>query len=189
MLKHSRTIFFSTLIVLLLTSCVLTLDTNKLNERMFKKYDKNQDRTFDELEFLPILKNVYKFEKLSNRLVDKHINREEYLKSEFQLYDHNKDGHVTLAEIQMYDKKKNFRILDVDRDGYLDLNNEISVISNKVNYKSLIRNKGLFVMDGSRVISYKEYLAKIKNLFDSNGDKRVSLEEFENFSAIFCQCN
>jgi hypothetical protein len=153
---------------------------------MFKKYDKNQNHAFEQTEFLPILKNIYKFEKQRHNLLDKNIGRDDYLNSEFLAYDNNKDGHVTLVEIQFYDRKKYFTLQDGNKNGFLDLDNEITFITNRRAYKSLVRLKFAFVFDQKRVISYEDYLIKVKKGLDTNLDNRVSLEEYQNFMPIYC---
>ena len=153
---------------------------------MLKKYDKNQNHAFEQTEFLPILKNIYKFEKQMNILLDKNIGREDYLKSEFLSYDDNKDGHVTLIEIQSYDRKKYFTLKDEDKNGYLDLDKEIVFLTEKHAYTVVKRLKFAFVKDGKRVISYEEYLIKVIKGLDANHDNRVSLEEYQNFMPIYC---
>lgn len=153
---------------------------------MFKKYDKNQNHAFEEAEFQPILKNIYKFEKQRHNLIDKNIRRDDYLNSEFRSYDDNHDGHVTLAEIQSYDRKKYFTLKDENKNGYLDLDNEIAFITKRQAYKSLVKLKYAFVFEEKRLISYEEYLTKVKKGLDTNLDNRVSLEEYHNFIPIYC---
>lgn len=155
---------------------------------MFKKYDKNQNHAFEQTEFQPILKNIYRFEKQTHNLLDKNIGREDYLNSEFLAYDNNKDGHVTLVEIQSYDRKKYFTLKDENKNGFLDLDNEITFITNRRAYKSLVRLKYAFVFEEKRVISYEEYVIKVKKGLDANHDNRVSLEEYHNFNPIYCGC-
>ena len=188
LLKNLQSVIYCILFIPLLSSCLITVDINKLNDRMFKKYDKNQNHAFEQTEFLPILKNIYKFEKQRHNLIDQNIRRDDYLNSEFLSYDDNHDGHVTLAEIQSYDRKKYFTLKDEKKNGYLDLDNEITFITKRQAYKSLVRLKYAFVFEEKRVISYEEYLIKVKKGLDTNLDNRVSLEEYQNFMPIYCGC-
>jgi hypothetical protein len=188
LLKNLQSVIYCILFIPLLSSCLITVDINKLNDRMFKKYDKNQNHAFEQTEFLPILKNIYKFEKQRHNLIDQNIRRDDYLNSEFLSYDDNHDGHVTLAEIQSYDRKKYFTLKDENKNGYLDLVKEILFLTEKRVYMSWKIQKVAFVKDGKRIISYEDYLIKVKKGLDTNLDNRVSLEEYQNFMPIYCGC-
>ena len=155
-------------------------------DRWFKKFDKNQNQAFEQTEFEPVLKNIYKFEKQYHLLINKDISLSDYLKSEFTSYDDNNNGLVTLKEIQNYGNKKSFTLKDEDKNGYLDLDKEIVFLTEKRFYMSWKYQKFAFVKDGKRVISYEEYLIKVKKGLDTNLDNRVSLEEFQNFMPIYC---
>jgi hypothetical protein len=174
----------------LVSSCILTMDNNERNSYLinllFKKYDKNLNQTFEQSEFKPILKNIYKFEKQNHILIYKDVKLEEYLKSEFPAYDDNKDGHITLIEIESYDRKKQFTFRDKNKNGFLDVENEVSFLTDRSAYKSLISMKSKFVFNGKKVISYDEFLSKVNKKLNSNLDNLISFDEYQAFMPHYC---
>lgn len=192
-LKLRSRIIFSLIFMFLVSSCILTMDINERNSflinRLFRKYDKNLNQTFEQSEFMPILKNIYKFEKQNHVLINRNIKLDEYLKIEFQAYDDDKDGHITLNEIEYYDRKKQFTFRDENKNGFLDVENEVSFLTDISAYKSLISMKSKFVFNGKKVISYDEFLKKVNNRLNPNLDNLISFQEYQEFMPYYCGWN
>jgi hypothetical protein len=169
-------------------SCI-KLDYQTLVDKTFQKFDKNRNHVFEENEFRPILVKMYRLEKFSKTLENNKIKLNEYLQSEFYAYDSNKNNNISIEEIFEYDSFKAFKLKDLNKNGFWEVENEFQFLLTQKAYNNEIKlNQSIIKNKLNDNISYNEYLQRINEELNPNKDKKIEYSEYLNFLKKYCLC-
>lgn len=176
------------LIVISSTGCV-NIDLQTSESRLYQVYDKNQNHFFEENEFQDFLKILYQDEKFYKQLENKKITLKQYQIDEFKLYDTNNDEKLSYVELEQHWGRKVFKIIDINKNGYLEFDKEFVKFISKKAYKKYVDFNHKNSRDEKNfILPYVDFVRRIKNIINPNNDDKIEFQEFMNYVDVFGSC-
>jgi hypothetical protein len=178
-----------TFLLFFLVGCVKPDVQSVYNLTFKKRYDLNQNKVLEEDEYKKILIREYKTLKFFKKLPTKHMNVDQYVESEFLAHDLDNDKVITWDEIIDYGSKQYFLGLDLNNNGFLELNDEFKLdISKEAYMESVKQNLPVFKNSQNEFLSFEDYKLKVKTLINPNNDDKIELKEYMNYLKNYCEC-
>jgi hypothetical protein len=187
-LSNFSNIVFIIVIIYAVTGCV-KIDLQASENRFYTNYDKNNNRFIEENEFQEFLEILYRDEKYFKQLEDKKMTLNQYKIDEFKMYDSNSDKKLSYIELEQHWGRKNYKRMDLNKNGKLEFQKEFGKFISKKAYKQYVNNNHKNSRNEKNIIlPYVDFVQRVKNTINPNNDDIIEFDEFMNYIDVFGSC-